>query len=201
MLANQQTVLAAEDNSGQKLLPTESLRSAISWGIVNLFSDADNVVRRARLNDSFSAEILKKYYSATGGSGLIPTGNIFINYAGGTGYFPMYSLVDILEGMSFPNFAGKIVLIGATAPDLHDEVLTPVSHGKSMAGVEVHANILDTVLTGKYLKQESRIVTGLQISVLVLIISAVWGAKGNKAGVGIVSCCSYRICVIGLPVL
>lgn len=182
LLNNPQTVLAAEDNSGQRLLPAESLRPVSSWGIVNLFSDADNLVRRAGLNDSFSAEILKKYYSATGGQGLIPSGNMFINYGGGPGYFPTYSLIDILEGNKAPDLSGKIVLIGATAPDLHDEVLTPVSHGKSMAGVEVHANILDTVLTGKFLKQESRIVIGLQISVLVLIISVVWGLRGIKQG-------------------
>jgi adenylate cyclase len=185
LLKNPQTVLAAEDNAGQKLLPAESLRSVTSWGIVNLFSDSDNVVRRARLNDSFSAEILKKYYSATGGRELIPTGNIFINYAGGAGYFPTVSLVDILEGAEQPDFAGKIILIGATAPDLHDEVLTPVSHGKSMAGVEAHANILDTVLTGKYLNPERQTVTGIQILVLVLIISLVWGLKGMRAGIAL----------------
>lgn len=185
LLNSPQTVLAAEDNSGQKLLPAENLRSASSWGIVNLFSDPDNLVRRAGLNDSFSAEILKKYYSATGGQGFIPSGNMFINYAGGPGYFPTYSLIDILEGNKASDLSGKIVLIGATAPDLHDEVLTPVSHGKSMAGVEVHANILDTVLTGKYLKQESRIVIGLQISVLVLIISVVWGLRGIKQGLAL----------------
>ncbi len=177
-----QTVLAAEENAGQKLLPAESLRQSSSWGIVNLFSDADNVVRRARLNDSFSAEILKKYYSATGGRGFIPSGNMFINFAGGAGYFPTYSLIDVLEGVEQPDFSGKIILIGATAPDLHDEVLTPVSHGKPMAGVEAHANILDTVLTGKYLNPERQTVTGIQILVLVLIISLVWGLKGMRAG-------------------
>ena len=68
------------------------------------------------------------------------------------GYFPMYSLVDILEGMSFPEFCRKNSFNRGDGSDLHDEVLTPVSHGKSMAGVEVHANILDTVLTRKIFK-------------------------------------------------
>lgn len=180
-----QTVLAAEDNQGQKLLPTESLRPGAEWGTVNLYSDLDNVVRKARLDNSFSAKILEKYYERTGRHDPVPSGNLLINFAGGAGYFPTYSLIDILEGNKAPDLSGKIVLIGATAPDLHDEVLTPVSHGKSMAGVEVHANILDTVLTGKYLKQESRIVIGLQISVLVLIISVVWGLRGIKQGLAL----------------
>ena len=42
----------------------------------------------------------------------------------------------------------KIVLIGVTAPDLHDEAVTPLSHGKGMPGVEIQANIVNMLLKG-----------------------------------------------------
>lgn len=185
LLNSPQTVLAAEENQGQKLLPAESLRPGAEWGIVNLYSDLDNVVRKARLDNSFSSKILEKYYAGTGQSNPIPSGNLLINFAGGGGYFPTYSLSDILEGTESPDFSRKIVVIGATAPDLHDEVLTPVSKGRSMAGVEVHANVLDTVLTGKYLKAESRTGTGMQILILVFAISAAWGLKEIRIGLAL----------------
>ena len=45
-------------------------------------------------------------------------------------------------------FTGKIVLVGATTPTLHDLFATPFAPGVDMPGVEIHASVLETLLTG-----------------------------------------------------
>ena len=45
-------------------------------------------------------------------------------------------------------FAGKIVLVGATTPTLHDIFPTPFASQSGMPGVEIHAHTLETLLQG-----------------------------------------------------
>lgn len=78
--------------------------------------------------------------------------------------FPVISAADVLARDTDPSaFAGKIVLVGATAPDLHDEQLTPVG---IMSGVEIHASVLDAYLQGRWLHT---VPAGLVAALLVLI--------------------------------
>lgn len=70
-----------------------------------------------------------------------------IRFYGPPGHFQHVSYSDVLSGevpASF--FAEKIVLIGATAVGMGDVLFTPVSgHAKPMAGVEFHANAIETI--------------------------------------------------------
>ncbi len=59
---------------------------------------------------------------------------------------------SILDGHAGPELRGKAVLIGFGASDLSDRIATPVSGQMPMPGVEVHANVLDGVLTGRGLR-------------------------------------------------
>jgi len=52
------------------------------------------------------------------------------------------------------SFKNKFVLIGATAPDLHDNYFVPTSEGVAMPGVEIHANILQNLILDNFLKKE-----------------------------------------------
>ncbi len=64
------------------------------------------------------------------------------------GTFPVYSFVDVVEGRVPPDaFKDKIVLIGALdAQGNPDSYATPGSTtGKKMYGVEIHANIIETI--------------------------------------------------------
>jgi adenylate cyclase len=57
------------------------------------------------------------------------------------------SAIDVLDGSVAPDrINGKLVLIGTSAVGLHDVKTTPVS--PSMPGVEVHAQVLESLLTG-----------------------------------------------------
>ncbi|MFM8552152.1 MAG: adenylate/guanylate cyclase domain-containing protein, partial [Nitrospiraceae bacterium] len=55
----------------------------------------------------------------------------------------------VLNGEVSPEtFRGKIVLVGATSPVLHDLHPTPVAPHGNMPGIEVHANVLETLIRG-----------------------------------------------------
>jgi CHASE2 domain-containing sensor protein/predicted Ser/Thr protein kinase len=84
---------------------------------------------------------------------LIPTraGEVFIKYRGARRSFPYYSFVDILNVKKLPAvFEGKIVLIGYTA-DGAPTVETPVD--PALPHVELTANVIDNLITGRYLKR------------------------------------------------
>ncbi|HRH46127.1 MAG TPA: CHASE2 domain-containing protein, partial [Pyrinomonadaceae bacterium] len=86
---------------------------------------------------------------------MIRPNEMLINYIGTTKSFHYYSFADVLDGKIPPEtFADKIVLIGATSPTLGDSQVTPFMHyaaandkegGQAMPGVEVHANIINTI--------------------------------------------------------
>lgn len=75
-----------------------------------------------------------------------PDGAAWIDYSGPPGSIPQHSFSRVVDGKLSPRaFAGKIVLIGASAPLLKDIVPTPVS-ADPMPGVEIHANSVATIL-------------------------------------------------------
>jgi len=63
--------------------------------------------------------------------------------------FLTVSAASILEGHRSDSLRGKNVLIGFGASDLGDRISTPVSGQMPMPGVEVHANLLAGLLTGR----------------------------------------------------
>ena len=73
---------------------------------------------------------------------------MLINFYGPPGTYPSISFLDVIEGKwQQSSFKDKIILVGPTAPGLEDFVLTPFTQDRNkMAGVEVHANILNNLL-------------------------------------------------------
>jgi signal transduction histidine kinase len=79
---------------------------------------------------------------------LIQLDKMNINYCGGPGTLERISFFDVLKGQ-YPSsfFKGKICLVGATAAGASDTFIIPFSQDRhGMAGVEVHANIINTLL-------------------------------------------------------
>ncbi len=95
----------------------------------------------------------------------------WIDYSGRTGTVPSISFSDALRG-SFPAAAvrGKIVVIGATAPTLHDVHPTPVGGAGLMAGPEIQANAIRTAMTGIPLRSAPEPFGVLAIVVLGLAV-------------------------------
>lgn len=119
-----------------------------------------------------------------------------INYFGGPGTFPTYDFDTVIDdstvilasedstfqmnafsdpnfGLKYSNaFKNKIVLVGATMPELHDLHSTPFADQGNMAGVEMHANAIQTILSGKYIYYISPILNLLILLFLIAVI--VW---------------------------
>lgn len=117
-----------------------------------------------------------------------------INYFGKPRTFPVYSYETVIDdstvvlesedpdfqinSFSDPDFGlkysgvfqDKIVLVGATMPELQDLIATPFSKNQSMPGVEMHANALQTVLSGNYLHHASPWVNMLMLIIVVIMI-------------------------------
>jgi len=152
-------------------------KAAAYSGTFNMISDSDGVVRRMpavfRLNDTPYAPISLMAVSAFLDSppslrvadyGLesleigelsIPTdelGRIMVNYRGGVKTFPHISVSDILDG-NIPEgtFQDKIVMVGVTATGSHDIRVTPFDN--VYPGLEIHANIVDSILTEDFLER------------------------------------------------
>jgi adenylate cyclase len=104
------------------------------------------------------------------GKRFIPTdefGRILINYLGPPNTFPTISITDILNDKYQKGiFKDKIVLIGATAEGIYDLRNTPFS--AVHPGLEVHANVLDNILTGDYLKIPKRANVYNLISIIII---------------------------------
>ncbi|HWP85203.1 MAG TPA: ATP-binding protein, partial [Terriglobia bacterium] len=68
---------------------------------------------------------------------------------------------------------GKIVLVGVTAQGSGDSLFTPLSAGGiPMPGVEIHANILHTLMTASYLRRVSE--TKEVLGLLAVILATLW---------------------------
>lgn len=146
--------------------------AAASVGIVNFDKDVDSAIRRMVMSREYQDESWPSlatavYETASGNVDLpdglrasrphlyLPGGTALINYTGPAGTvttIPYYQAVNP-ELIGDEAFRGKIVLIGGTAPLLQDIHLSPVRGRQSgeMAGVEVQANSILTLLSQRFL--------------------------------------------------
>ena len=165
---------------GQKILQIESVASPYASlskaspykGYFNISQDSDGIVRRFKVHESdpeevagagtvtssFSYQVYDRYLNVTGKAtdlaDNIPTdkyGRTLINYSGKPGDYEAVSLIDVLDGNIDPRaFTGSIVLVGAYAPGMQDSFNVPNGGSAQMYGVEVHANIIQALLQGRF---------------------------------------------------
>lgn len=109
---------------------------------------------------------------------------MLLSYAGPPGHIAQVSYAALLRGELPPQtFAGKYVLIGSTAAGLGGEVQTPVSEaGRAMPAVEVHANVLDALRSGRFIRPVPPLAAGLVSATLVVaVMSVLWRLKPRAA--------------------
>lgn len=150
-------------------------KGAAAFGFVNLATGEDGFVRSGDLRLPFQQGVQLSFdhhlYDLAVKAGipakpLPPARTVYINYRGPKRTFPVVPYYQVLNGEVKPEaFGGKIVLLGATARVLHDEFPTPFSGEDKMSGVEVHANLLETLLQGNRL---TRIHPHLQAALVLL---------------------------------
>lgn len=155
--------------------------TAKSTGHTNTPPDADGVMRRIPMYvdspDAGGSSVPAFVVEVARLAGLqdrlyeAPTDaldRLSVNFPGAPGKnFPVFRAVDIVRGTAdLSLLKGRVVFVGSTAANLHDELLVPTSDGVLMSGVEIHASAFDTLATRHWLKPVPKPIGAL---VLVLI--------------------------------
>jgi adenylate cyclase len=157
--------------------PLPSLSSACrSAGFFNTVSDRDGVIRRLPLLIEYGSRVYPALALATlieaGGLGspvlrigdagpeslglgrgiavpLDPQARVMIDFLGPARTFPTVSAAAVLEGAAPALLDGAVVLVGTSVAGLKDIRTTP--YGPDVPGVEVHATVIDNILSGRYI--------------------------------------------------
>jgi adenylate cyclase len=185
----------------------ELAASAAGRGSFSLADDVDGIVRRvpsvARIGDMIVPSLVIELLRVASGqktitlrvdeAGIaavivagvaIPTdenGMIYVYY-GPHDPTRFVSAADVAGGRVPPGrFTGRIVMIGTSAAGLRDLRPTPVA--EAMAGVEIHAQVIETVLSGTYLVRPNYAVGaelaiiaigGIVLIILVPLLGTAW---------------------------
>ncbi|MBI4141376.1 adenylate/guanylate cyclase domain-containing protein, partial [Candidatus Woesearchaeota archaeon] len=160
---NKNIILAAEINEDKLYKPIFD----IEYGFVNIITDNDGITRKVLIKKEQETEpfAFKLYKKAWNPSAELQDTTAIINFGGKTNLFKTYSAIDVINNNH--NFTDKILLIGATAPNLHDTYFVPTSRGTPMSGVEIHATILQNLIRNEFLTKQSK----TSIILLTLITS------------------------------
>lgn len=179
--------------------PFEELRACTAQGHINAMTDRDGVMRHGLLYVepegeriwSMACEAARLYLARQGLEFSLPStnarGHFYIPFtARPGGYDDGISIADLISGQIPAEYwAGKIVLIGPYAPALQDAYFTPIDKGTQMYGVEIQANVIQSLLEGNF-KAEAP--DSLQLLVLCLLLWAAAAAflrAGALPGAGI----------------
>lgn len=184
-------VLASYINKDVVVLPLKKVAGSIQTGFVNAVKDTDGVVRKLRgyfrvknsLFFSFavqSAAAFYRTYPQIEGNFIIIEdkkipfdryGSFTVNYLLKPKDFTTISFFELLE-QDFPEelFAGKVVLLGATAEIVHDVVDTPLGR---MSGVFAQANGIATILSEQYYHPLPGFISFFLLVVVMIIIGLI----------------------------
>lgn len=145
------------------VLPYEELLDVTTTGYSNVSQDSDGTVRRIIPSETydgityntFAKAVYDKYCENLGITpNEIPTdktGRTMINYSGKPGDYEYISLVDVLDGRLDPRiFSDSVVFVGAYDPEMQDNFNVPNGGSSQMYGVEIHANIFQSYLQGRF---------------------------------------------------
>jgi len=180
--------------------------AAGSSGFFNVTPDPDGILRRVPLVIRHKGALypnlaLALYLKARGGDVVLETGpegvealrldgrrvpldrhgNLMVNFRGPRRTFPHLSAAGILDGTVDPSrLKGKIVLLGTTAAGLKEIRTTPLD--AAQPGVEIHANVVDNLLSGDPISAPrwARVVSVLLVLFPGFLLTALL-AKSNAA--------------------
>ncbi len=174
-------------------------KAAAGVGMFSILPEPDGIIRRVPLafgidgvvRPALAVELLRV---ATGGDALaikrdsagvsglvvgghfIPTerdGRFWVHYARHD-LARFVSVADLLDGSVAPDrLNGKLVLVGSSAIGLQDIRATPVDG--AMPGVEIHAQLLETILTGTTLTRPhfalgAEIIAGALLGLVMIVL-------------------------------
>ena len=149
------------------------IADVVKTGFVNAAPDDDGIVRSALLSaekdgiiyKSFAAQTYSEYCGCLGIEENTPaldsSGRMWISYAGKPSDYEHIPLCSLLDGTVDPKiFTDCIVIVGAYASGLQDQFSVPAC-ADQMFGAEIHANIVQGLIDGKYPVPVGRTVSAL----------------------------------------
>jgi CHASE2 domain-containing sensor protein len=148
-------------------------RIGASLGTVGVLTDSDGKIRRMHYAPvelkSFPVRAAELVLGKPVSERHFPGNAAWIDYAGPPGTIPSHSFSDVLAGRTPASaFKDKIVFVGLTDPAQKDVFLTDAS-SKPMAGTEVLASSVSTILGGFPLRPASDVVDLLLILALAAL--------------------------------
>ncbi|MBO4338208.1 MAG: adenylate/guanylate cyclase domain-containing protein [Lachnospiraceae bacterium] len=161
---------AVLDENGMYSYPVDTVEEPYSGflegsvtGYSNVSPDSDGTVRRFLPEEKFNGGTIKAfsrvvYEEFAQKEGISPaaipvdsSGRTMINYSGKPGDYEMIPLCDVLDKkIDARAFKDSIVLVGAYAPGMQDNYKVPSGKSGQMYGVEIHANILQSYMDGRF---------------------------------------------------
>jgi PAS domain S-box-containing protein len=164
-------------------------QKGVRLGHVHADPDFDGVSRRVysaktgegRVVQAFAVQALHAaglpfkadFEEKVGSAEIIRPSEVNIRFAGDENTFPHIAAWKILSGaVDAAQVKDQLVLIGFTAEGLGDNWFTPFSENqKKMSGVEVHANVIDTLYAGRAINETP---VAALLAGLALFIGFLW---------------------------
>jgi PAS domain S-box-containing protein len=164
----------ARDQQGNDVFvytaPIERLARHARLGHVNVQVESDSLVWRYTTFEEIDSIRLPGMATLLGGAEGTDTRSFTIDYAIRAETLPYISYADVLRGDFDPRFfAGKTVIVGATALELGDRIPVPVEY--VLPGPVVQALVADTIIQKRGLDRFDPVIVAL-IAVLVGAASA-----------------------------
>ncbi len=139
----------------------EALYPSLAMEVTRVYSGAKKVLIT---NDDAGVRSIKF------GDFEVPTdsvGRLIVNYRGPSRHFQYIGASDVLSGnFNQEDIQGKFVLIGTSALGLMD--LRSIPFDGAIAGVEVHANVIDNILSGDFLYKPADMILYDLISIWII---------------------------------
>ena len=157
--------------------PYAGLARYATYGLVNAVEDSDGRIRKTAFSHehenevlySFAFEIYRKFTGIEEPEPWVYNLEKMILFHGPPGTYKMFSFADIFDDDFEPDMLyGAIVMIGAFTPGLMDDFYVP-GHTDRMNGVEIHANILQTLLDGNLLQYAPGLVNWIIVVFLIAL--------------------------------
>ena len=183
-------------------------------GLGNFYTDKDGMVRRffpTLFDDGTAPNLTFATLLAVRAAGLKATSSIWslgsrevanvilpytIGFVGPPGTIPRLSLSRLLNPQAdrdheIQSLKDKVVIIAAEHIGNQDIHLTPYAHGflgfegRMMSGAELHANIVETLLTGRFPRSVSNWLHLIYLAVVLIIGTAVFFRLHPLRGLGV----------------
>jgi signal transduction histidine kinase len=188
-------------------LPTVS-KAAVAVGHVQAVLDADSVCRRFPPREltidgprlAFAVEVARQADPQRTSTFLnsygVPTSDdalsisraapILVRIPFRRDRFETISAATVLQGGDLgTRFRGRPVLVGFGATEIGDRLSTPLATEIPAPGIEVHAQILDGILTGRSLREVPAVPGAVALAFTCLLVASAFRKWHNWASVGL----------------